>query len=254
MKKLDFKLPESIFGFEIGLVKILLLPLPLIFFFIVSLNLVIIPKIGEIGSTTKEITKIKAQTKVVVEKKVYLMSRDQEKLKTDEAYLQSAILKENQSYFLVEVVRSVASKYGFQIKSFSISPGKLKDDDKVKIANKDVMNRLPISVVLVGPKEKHLDLLLAMEKSLPILVIDKFSINTSGEMAELNLDVNSFYLNNKVASDVVNLSLSDLTLNKDEADLLDRLGDFEKVELGSAVKSGESGQFIKYQKENPFSL
>lgn len=252
MKQLDIKLPEVIFGLEIGLVKMLFIPLFIIVFFIISLNLVILPRINDINVTNGEVKKIKDQTKVIIEKKNYLTSRDQEKLKIDEAYLQSAILKENQAYFLVGVVRSIADKYGFQIKSFSISPGTLKDVDKIEVANKEVMNRLPISVVLIGPRDTHLDLLLAMEKSLPILVINKFNINTSGDMAELTLDINSFYVNENIGSDVTNLSLADLTLSKDESDLLDKLSQFEKVEVNSSV--GVKTNFTQYQRPNPFSL
>jgi len=250
---INIKLPERLFGLETVLVKIFIIPFLLILFFLFSLNLIIIPKIDEINATNSQIKQISEKTKVVTEKKDYLMSRDQEKLKTEEAYLESAILREDQSYYLVGVVRSIADKYGFQIKSFSISPGKLKDDDKIKIADKEVMNRLPISVILTGPKERHLDLLLAMEKSLPILVINKFDINTSGTVAELNLDINSFYITKNPISDVTTLSLSDLTLNKDESDLLDKLSQFNKVSVDTNQNSG-NGTFTKYQRDNPFSL
>jgi hypothetical protein len=254
MKQLNIKLPEAIFGLEIDLVKILLIPVFLIIFFIISLNLVVLPKISEINSINEEINQTNDKTKVVIEKKNYLMSRDQEKLKTDEEFLGSAILKEKQSYFLVGIIRLIADKYGFQIKSFSISPGKLKDDDKIKIADKEVMNRLPVSVVLVGPKENHLDLLLGLEKSLPVLVINNFKMNTTDGMAELNLDINSFYITQDIISDVTTLSLAELTVSQEESELLDKLSQFERVDTKSVVQDLGQGEFTKYNRENPFSL
>ena len=98
--KVDMKLPDSIFGLETGLFKIFLLPLPFILGFLLSLKLVIIPKIDEINNTNRTIATKNSQINVITAKKNYLLSVDKEVLKRDQANLKSALLDKDKTYYL----------------------------------------------------------------------------------------------------------------------------------------------------------
>ncbi len=250
--KLDLALPDSIFGFETSLFKIILLPLPLIIGFLISLSLVIIPKINEINDLNVSIASKNNETNLIVAKKNYLMSINKDQLKDDKANLQSALLDKNKTYYLVGVVRAIADNYGYQVKSFSISPGKLKSGSEVQIANKDVMMRIPISVVLVGSKDKQLDLVTALERSLPILTIDRFQIANDQSATELDLGITAYYMSVNQNSTASNLSLEELSLKKEEKDVLSRISEFTKVEASGEASS--TGTYVMYQRPNPFSL
>ena len=255
MKTEFLKLPDKIFGIESSLIRIFLVPLVVVVVFIISLGLIIIPKINQIGELNQKITDVKAQTKSTNEKKSYLLSIDQEQLSKDQTYLDSAVLKQKNSYLLVGVIRSVSDKYGFQVKSFSIIPGKLKGEttQTLKVSSKDVAVKLPVNVVLSGPSEKVLDLIKSLENSLPILFIDKLDTKAAGGITDLDMSISSYYVPDKTDLVSGNLTLNDLIPNKQETDLLTTISQFENIQ-GFTLDEGTSGSFIKYDRGNPFSL
>lgn len=255
MKNLSFNLPDKLFGLESDLLKLLLVPVVLIVLFLISLKFVILPRIASISDLNNQSKEIKNEIKSVEEKKNYLASVDKDELNKDADYLNSAVLGEKESYFLIGVVRSIADKYGFQIKSFSTTPGKLKNEETVKISETNVMTKIPVDVVLVGAKDKYLELIMALEKSLPIIFIDKFEINTAVDMVELDLTVSSYCMNGKSPVDIAKLSLADLTLKKEELDFLKKISQFEKTEGIFAIKTDNiKKEYVKYDRPNPFSL
>lgn len=255
LKSIPFlKAPEKIFGIDKGLIKLFLVPFSVIVVFLMSLGLVVIPKVESITANIAEINKINLQIKATNEKKNYLSSVDLEQLNNDAKYLDQAVLKEKKSYLLVGVIRKIADNFGFQIKSFSVSPGEIKDDsNKLKVSNKEVAVKMPVSVVLVGPNDKNLELIKALENSLPILFIDKFSSKTSDSVSELELVVSSYYLPDKNDYGSGNLSLNDLQLTGKESELLTRISQFGTTDGGVVEDSGET-EFKKYERSNPFSL
>lgn len=259
MKKNNFfnlNLPDKMFGIESAFIKILFLPIPLFLVFLISLRLIIIPKFSEIKSVSDKTKSIDTQNSLVKTKNNYLKSIDQVELENNAQFLDSAVLKENKAYVLTEIVRKIADKYSYYVGSFSINPGEVKSDDgsDIKISEANSIKKIPIVVTLSGPKDKMLDLITDLEKSLPILFIDKFETKTIDSLTELNLTISSYYINNDTNLNTNNLSLSDLTLTSEESDLLKKLTDFNKVELSSPSEGTESTSYKEYNRENPFSL
>lgn len=248
----SFNLPDKIFGVEKSFLLLFLPPLGLILVFLISLNLVLIPKIGEIGGVNKKIADVKSNTAKVTEQNNYLMSIDQAELKRNADYLDNAVLKNKQSYLLVQVIRAVAGSFGYQIESFSLTPGELKNDESIKIAASEETIKMPISISLIGPTEKNLEFISALEKTLPILFIDKFETAVSGSLAKLNLVVSSYYVNDEINTEANNVTLSDLILSKDEVALVNRISSFIKTENIREVP--QQNAFQQYQRDNPFSL
>lgn len=260
MKKNNFfnlNLPDKMFGVESAFIKIFLIPIPLIVVFLISLNLIIIPRISEIKSVSDKVKSTNSQNSLVKTKNNYLKSIDQVELEKNALFLDSAVLKENKAYVLTEIVRKIADNYSYYISSFAINPGEIKSDGSSDITitgDTNSIKKTPITVTLSGPKDKMLDLITALENSLPILFIDKFETKTIDSLTELNLTISSYYINNDTNLNTNNLSLSDLTLTEEESSLLQKLNSFNKVELSSSTEGTESATYKEYNRENPFSL
>ncbi|HPT66322.1 MAG TPA: hypothetical protein PK257_03380 [Candidatus Woesebacteria bacterium] len=248
----DLKLPEKIFGIDRSLLMLFLSPLGLIVLFFVSLNLVLMPKIEESKEIKKKTYEVVANTKKIKEQNRYLMSIDQEELKRDADYLDNAVLKDKKSYLLVEIIRGVADKFDFQVESFSLTPGELKEEGSVKIAVSGDTVKMPVNLTMIGPKEKTLDLISALEKTLPIIFIDKFETRNTGSLSQLNLVVSSYYINGKSNIETENITLEDLILSKEESALINRISSFNKIQ-NNQTQTGSS-EFKQYSRENPFSL
>ena len=255
MKKNNFfslNLPDKIFGLDKAFLLLFLPPLVLVVVFLISINLVILPKINEIGGVNKKISDVKSNTAKVKEQNKYLMSIDQEELKRNADYLDNAVLKDKKSYLLVEIIRSVANNFGYQIQSFSLNPGVLKDEEStVKVTAGDTV-KMPITLSMLGPKEQSLNLISALERTLPILFIDKFETKMSSSLSQLNLVVSSYYINDKTEMETSNVTLNDLILSKEESALITRISSFTKIENNQTGVG--SSLFQQYQRENPFSL
>jgi hypothetical protein len=255
----DFlKMPEKIFGISSALIKIFLLPLVVILLFLMSLRLVIIPRFDSINSLTNSISKVKSTIGVTEQKRAYLASVNQDELLNNENYLTSAVLQEKNSYLLVGVVRNIADKFDYQIKSFSINPIKLKDEgESLKVSNENVATKLPVSVVVEGPKNNMINLLISIENSLPIMFIDSIDISSKLNISEISLTVSSYYVADNQNLVSGNLSLNDLIPTAEENDLLSKLSQFDRsnsLVQSLSKQNSEQKVYIDYSRENPFSL
>lgn len=251
---LSLKAPDKIFGIERALIKLFLVPLMVIFLFLISLGLVIVPKVDSIKENISTISSLNSQINLTEQKKNYLASIDIEQLNQEADVLNRAVLKEKKSYLLVGVVRSIADNFGFQIKSFLVNPGEVKNDSTttLKVSDKETAVKMPVNVVLAGPSDLNLDLIKALENSLPILFIDKFSSETSNGFSELDMTISSYYVPDKTDYTSGNLSLSDLQLTTEESDLLSEISEFGSN--GGISEGVGDTYFIEYNRYNPFSL
>lgn len=254
MSSLSFDMPDKIFGFESSLLKYFSLPAVLVVLVFVSFSFVLQPKIDEISKMRKDMILLKEQKSKIVEKKNYLLSIDEDELKENDKYLSNSVLRDRNSYFLVGVIRRIADKHLFMVDSFNVSPGELaKEDAAKKSQTKTGYTSIPVKINLIGPKSEYLNLLLAMEKSLPVLSIDNFDMKLKDNLAELSLTVSSYFVEARKEMTSNDLSLSDLTLNKTEQELLSRIGEFEDYASFGQVDI-EGKEFVEYERGNPFSL
>lgn len=249
------KTPDKLFGLEKSLLKLFLIPFLVLFLFLVSLGLVILPKIGDTKNNFKTIDNLNKQIKLTNEKKSYLMTVDVEQLNQQAGILNKAVLRERKSYLLVGVIRKIADNFGFQIKSFLVNPGEIKDfpTKTLKVSDKETAIRMPVSVTLVGPSDKNLELIKALESSLPILFIDKFDSKTLSGVSELEMTISSYYVPEKNDYISGNLTIKDLQLTTEESELLSTVGKFNAIDDGVNYDNG-TPQFVEYNRANPFSL
>lgn len=247
------EIPDVMFGLDSTLLIVFIPPMALFLVLILVFNVVILPKIGEITDTVDKITSVQTETRGIVDKKNYILSINQKDLEKSANYVNNALLPEKNSYLLVSIIRKIADKYNFQIDSFQIKLGEMVKKD-VPATAIDASSKVMVNLTLVGPKSQYLDLVNGLEKSLPILSIDNFGMKMSNEAATLDLTVAAYYLGNTAKTNINKLSLADLTLKKDESDLVTRLTtDFTIIQDSSAVKT-EQKSYVKYEQRDPFSL
>jgi hypothetical protein len=253
-----FKMPEKIFGVSSSLIKLFLLPFGVVVVFLMSFGLVIIPRVDSIKSLKTSIDNVRSEIKSTESKKNYLASIDQDDLVKNESYLTSAVLQEKNSYLLVGIIRNIADKYGFAVKSFSVNPVELKNDSSsLKVSDKNVAAKLPINVVLEGADDKINDLLVTIENSLPIMFIDKLNIVAKQNVSELTMTVSSYYVDNNQTLASESLSINDLIPTKEENDLLSKISQFNRDDglTKSLSEQGSEGKdYVEYNRDDPFIL
>ena len=247
-------LPEKVFGMETGLLIVFLPLAGVLLLAIVSINLVILPKLNDYQQSKVQLTTLSKQTKDLDDKRKYLLSINQEDLKKNSDYISNALLPQKNSYVLVGVVRKIADSYGYQVDSFSVSPGKMSKDDAS--APKVVgVAAIPVSLSLVGPNEKYLDLIKGLENSLPVLALQNFDMQNLGAMSKISLTIDAYYIDDNATFDISKLTLADLTLTKVESDLLARLNTFTVLDsAGLDSEFDTTKKFVKYDRVDPFSL
>lgn len=252
----DTNINKKIFGVETVFLQLLILPIGVLILFIVSLFFVVIPKISAFQDISKKADNNNKMTEAVQEKIKYLSSINPNDLKQNADRLNSAIFAEKNSYFLINIIRVIADKYEFQIQDFSLSPGEVKQEDKTVVKTAvDAVTKIPVDIVLVGPKSKYLDFIEAIEKNLPILSMDSFQLASEQDSIKLTLTLVSYYIPTKDNTDISKLSLADLMLSKDESDLIKELANFNKIPTAAVGIGASNNQgFIKYSRPNPFSF
>lgn len=249
MKWHGLEIPEKLFGLDSALLLTFLPLLGVVLLIIVSSNLFLVPKFEEFNTLRDQAAGLNSQTGKLLEKITYLQSVDQDELKKNAHFISSALLPQKNAYLLVGVVRRIADKYGYQIESFLVNPGKVNETDDKKSKNGQMV---PVTVTLIGPGDKYLELIKGLERSLPILSLNNFEMKKSAETAKLELQVSAYYLDAEGKVDINRLSLSDLTLKKEETALLKTLSEYTKLE---AAGDGEIrvGNFKPYGRTDPFS-
>lgn len=248
-------LPDKIFGFSTQLVLLWAKPISLGLLLIFSIILVIVPKIGEINGKFQEISSVTAKRKDVMQKINYLSSIDQEEIKSNADLLASGVLAEKSAYLLVNVVRNAASEVGYSVDDFNISLGEVKKQEKNEKNSSKTLgyDTIPVKMTVSGPQEKYLDLAKTIERSLPVISINNFEMNSgSSGGVTIKLNVSAYYLQESLGINPENLSLADLTPSQAEADLLSAIREYRPMTGQSSQQKEAEGSFIKYERSDPF--
>lgn len=252
---MKLELPDKIFGMDSHLLPVLLPTGGVIFLAIVATNLVIIPKIGEISETRAQTELVKQETKKVADKRDYVSSLNPEELTKNSAMINSSLLPEKNAYMLVNVIRRIADKYGFVVESFKISMGELSGGagNTTKVEG---VAKIPVNLTLTGSRDRYLELVNGMEKSLPVLLIERFEMKAVGNTVMLDLVVSAFYVEDKSKLVLEKLNLGDLVLRKEESDLIKKISEFSLVADTSEIEGqmGVKKDFVKYERSDPFNL
>jgi len=251
--KVEMQLPDKLFGVETSLLRVFLLPLGLVIIFLVSLSLIIMPRVEEISDLRQESKSIGEKTKTIALKRDYLLTVDEEELKEKSSFLAEALLKERDAYLLVGIIKQIAGEHGFYVQSFSVSPGEMVSEGEENVTKmvKKAVDKVPISFMVVGEKDRYLEFILAVERSLPILSVDSFDMTRGQQVVKLDLKVSAFYVGEKSEYGMMEIKLADLMLSVEEEALLAELEEYEMVSSG--VIGGSGADFVEYDRVDPFS-
>lgn len=251
MNKITLNLPEKIFGVDSSNIVSFLPLIGVIIAVYLSINIVFVPRYDELRAMQESIVSTQEQTQKIVDKTRYLQSIDPSELQKNSGYLSSALLPQKNAYVLVDVVRRVITKYNFQVDSFLINPGKI-DNKSTKVASTTGVSKIPIKISITGPKVSYLDLVKAMEHTLPLLSINNFKMTTVGSMVKLELEISAFYLDDSALLDINKLTLADLTLKKEENDLITNISTFDVLENSDGDVNMMPVEYKKYERKDPF--
>ena len=239
---------DKIFGLDRGIFLLWLQPFGMLVLFIVSFGLVILPKFDDISQKISQIKLTNQKTTEVNQKRTYIQTVDQEELQNNASILSAGLLPEKSAYLLVKVVQNVAAGVGYAIDDFSVSLGDIKNAD-TKARTATSYDKIPVEVTLVGDSQKYLDLVKAIEKSLPIMSIDNFEMRSSADGATIKLNISAYYMKDISNVKLENLSLADLTPSKEEMDLLMTIKGYSLINTNVG---GSEGTFTKYNRSDPF--
>jgi len=237
------------------LIKLFLVPILIVIGLIVMFGLIINPQIGTIKTNFGKITELQKQTKLIRDKVDYLSTVPQAEIKKNSDLLANAILVEKDAYFLVNVIRKIADRYGFEVQSFLVSPGKMGDVEDKSVKKVNGVEQLPLNVTLFGPRDQYLEVIKAIENSLPIMAIRKFEMKNSLANSEMSMIIAAFYIKDD-DSKITNLTLADLKLNESELKLFKTIEKFDNngaiVKMAMQVPISTNSGVIRYGRENPF--
>lgn len=243
-------LPDRIFGIDTRIFLLWLQPIVLVLIILFSLILIIVPKSNDILGRIAEIKIVLKNIEEVNQKRIYLQSVDQEEIKNNADKLSVGLLPEKSAYLLVRVVRNAAAEASYTIDDFSISMGDIKNTLPTKKDNSNY-DKIPVAVTLVGPTSTYLDLVTSIERSLPIMSIDKLEMNSNQEnVSVVKLEVSSYYLREVTNIKMEKLSLADLTPSQDEINLLSKISEY-KTMIWKEDTEGNTN-FTKYERLDPF--
>jgi hypothetical protein len=254
IKALD--MPDKIFGIDSAMISTLTPLVAVLILAILGTNLIILPKFDSFQVANKSGEDLTASNNDLLEKLRYIQSVDPNELKTNADFIANALLPQKNAYLLVDIVRKIADKHNFQVDSFLVSPGKLdKPGVTATTVKANTTPKIPIQVSLVGSKDSYLELINGLEKSLPILTLNGFKMTTQGTLVKLDLQISASYIQDSAKFDINKLTLADLTLKKEETDLIATLNQFTILEDMGSLESQTNTQaeFKKYDRTDPFS-
>ncbi len=257
MKIGQVKLPEEIFGVETGLIVVFLPVLGLLLIMLFSVNILLIPKVKDFQQMSSQYKYIDSKRKQLEQKRQYLSSIDQEELTKNSNFIANALLPEKNSYVLVEMVGKIASNYGYQINSFLVNPGEIsKDSTTETVASKvNGVANIPVTLTVIGPANRYLELINGLENSLPVLSLSTFKMRTTGETSTIDLGIAAYYITDNSTFEIDKLTLADLTMSSEETSVISRLSKFTLQEDISNIESGfnTAKEYVKYERNDPFN-
>ncbi len=256
MKIISIKVPDRLFGMESSMLIMLSPVVLMVVVMLVTINLLVMPKIDDLTAANTQIDKLNKEALLLDQKRNYLLSVDQDELNKNSDFISSALLPQRNAYLLLGVVRRIMDNYGYQIESFKISPGDLEANQNADPKLKKVQDvyKIPIDIEVAGSNSKYKELVLGLERSLPILSLDSFEMTNKSELSKIKMKISASYIDDSVKVNVEKLTLADLSLQKEESDLILELGKYTMIEKVDELKLDMQKQFVRYERNDPFSL
>lgn len=244
-------LPDKLFGKDTGIIVVWVTPVLIIVALILVTFSVVWPRVTEIETNFANIEKVTKNISLLNEKRLYLLSLDQADLQSKSMLVENGVLSEKNSYLLVKIISKIATDFEYTIGDFSVTLGDVSQVEK-KSAKFDYQ-KVPVEVILNGPKAKFLDLVSGIEKSLPVLSIDNFSMSSNqNDVAVIKMSISAYYLPDWNQTKLESLSVTDLTPSKDESKVLTQIGAYKYYGASEAELGKTKENFVPLNRADPF--
>lgn len=250
INRIKSALPDKLFGKDIDLILVWMPLCGVVLFSLFLLNVVVVPKVGEVNDIFVQINKVENEIKLLNDKRNYLASLDQNELQSKSSLVENGVLSEKNSYLLIKVVSKIASNFGFSMGDFTVTLGDIKEIDKTSV--KFDYQKVPVEVELTGPKSKFLEMVSEIENSLPVLSINSFNMTSNGDEATIKMNVSAYYLPNWNQTKLEKLSVTDLTPSKDEQGVLTKIGGYKYYGVVEGQIGGVKDTFKPSDRIDPF--
>lgn len=239
--KVPVKLDTSkILGVDLVFLKSFWSALVCLFGFCITFGIFLWPKISGINSIRQEINTTDVQTKNIQQQTAYLIAVDQDKLRKNQTLIEQALPSTKDLYFIMNALGQLGRRWDFTIDSFAVSPGKITGDDSKKTIT--MVTKVPLDVIMIGPKNKYLDLVRQIENSLPILSVDKFeAVDMNNNLVSLKIVVGT-YSNEQAEKIALGANWNDVQLSAKENELLERLATFSVIQMDQPGQVNVNGQ------------
>lgn len=252
---LELKVPirldtNKFFGIDLVLIRSFWSTLLCVFGFVLTLFLIIWPKISGINEIRQQIDIAETQNKNIKQQIAYLSAVDQDKLRKNQGLIEQALPSTKDLYFIMNALGELGRRWNYSIDSFVVSPGKITGNDSKKTIT--TVTKVPLDLIMIGPRDKYLDLVKQIENSLPILSVDKFDVTyLDNNLASLKIIVGT-YSNEQIEKVASSANWSDIQLSPKENELLGRLATFSTIQMDLAKQNEISGQIVG-NRADPFN-
>jgi len=250
MNNINGSMPDKLFGKDISILILWIVPLSIIIVLIMGFGMFVMPRVDEIKSLMSQNEEVNKQIKLLNDKRMYLLSLDQAELKSKSLLVENSVLSEKNTYLLIKIITKVVSDFEYTIGDYSVTLGDLKQVDQT--AAKFDYQKVPVEVIVNGPKANFLKMVSAIEKSLPVLSIDSFNMTSVGDSATIKMSISAYYLPNWKQNKLESLSVTDLTPSKDEADILTTISEYKYYGTSEGELGKTDGVFVVSDRIDPF--
>lgn len=250
MKKIRLMLPDKLFGKDVDLLLIWVVPVLVFLGLVIVFVNVILPRFTNVSDYFSQLSVVKSNIVSLNNKRLYMLSLDQNELNNKSLLVENGVLSEKNSYLLIKIIGKIVSEYGFVVSNFSVSIGDIDEVDK-KVSKFDYQ-KLPVSVEISGPKDKFLTMVSSIEKSLPVLSIDEFMMESIGSIARIKMNVSAYYLPDWTQTKLESLSVSDLTPSKGEEDVLNLISGYKYYGASESMIGNTNNVFTPTNRVDPF--
>lgn len=219
--------------------------------FLVALIWFIVPEAKSVFKMSRDIKNVTAKIKDIKNRKNLIASLDEEKTLGQYVLTIAALPEKDDPAFFTEALINVFSQNLYSLEEFKFSSGAGGEETVEKgKSTASVAREANFNGVAIGPGSKVLDLLTALEASLPLVEVKRFSFALAGESTKLEFLITFFYSpKTELSGDISSLQLKDLVLDETENKLLSEIENYLEFKAfgQSALIPGQFGR------ENPFS-
>lgn len=171
--------------------RLFVVPLGAIFFTIISVFLFLIPRIKIIAKLNLQVKEGEKRLQRLTAKVADLEGLDAVALKERKEFSLKVVPSQKNVMEVVSLAYNLAQNTQVNLTSVEISPGEISTQSGLE-AKAEVLEVLPFEIIAEGTRDKILDFISLLEKSIPLMSVSSFKITQAGQFVRGQLRVTSY--------------------------------------------------------------